>query len=488
MRKEKNNKMNKVKVTLLLIVLFGLLLRIIFFVGVTSGDDIAYNNLAYQVSENTFDITENFKGTRIGLIYPTALFYKLFGVNLFTANLLPLIISLLSIILIYSLGKLLFNERVGLIGAFLLSIFPLHITYSTIVFPDLPSAFFVTLAVYLFLKAEKEKSYLYFLSSGISIGIAYLMKELSIIIFVFFPLYLIYKKTLRKEHLLVPFGFLIIFSLESLYYFLKTSDALFRYNIVKSQNIHILTTYYPSYLSRIWERLFLHYPYVVLTQVGKFFYTAIFLSALYLIMKKRKKITLLLLWTIPIFLYFNFGSVGFSQYIPLTVNSRYLDIITIPSILILAYFLNQKEYLIKKYIMPIVIVTLVMTSLYLVDFNEQKAFTDTLRDSKSYLQSIPEKTIYIDSNSEKILTILFNYERDIIPYNEYNIFENKTELLNMDDISDSYIIVNKKMIKASREVYEHIEYPEKISDIPLEWNEIKSFGTGDEKLTIYAIN
>ena len=46
-------------------------------------------------------------------------------------------------------GKLLFNEKIGLIASFLLSFFPLDIVYATKLNSDLPSSFFMALGVYL---------------------------------------------------------------------------------------------------------------------------------------------------------------------------------------------------------------------------------------------------------------------------------------------------------------------------------------------------
>lgn len=50
---------------------------------------------------------------RIGLIFPTALFFFLFGINEISAILFPFLCSIGNIILIYYLGELLFNKNVG---------------------------------------------------------------------------------------------------------------------------------------------------------------------------------------------------------------------------------------------------------------------------------------------------------------------------------------------------------------------------------------
>jgi len=88
---------------------------------------------------------------RIGIIYATALSYSIFGVNDFSSVLFVLLTSLGSIILIFYFGKLLFDEKAGLMAAFLLSFFPLDIAYSTKLLTDLPSAFFMALGSLVFI-------------------------------------------------------------------------------------------------------------------------------------------------------------------------------------------------------------------------------------------------------------------------------------------------------------------------------------------------
>jgi len=57
-------------------------------------------------------------------------FWAYIGQNEFNLRLLSFIFGILSIILIYKVGKLLFDEKVGLISAFLISFSPFHIYYS----------------------------------------------------------------------------------------------------------------------------------------------------------------------------------------------------------------------------------------------------------------------------------------------------------------------------------------------------------------------
>ena len=57
-------------------------------------------------------------------------YWLFFGRNETVLRLLPIFISLFSILVIYQVGKRLFNDRVGLTSALILSISPFHIRYA----------------------------------------------------------------------------------------------------------------------------------------------------------------------------------------------------------------------------------------------------------------------------------------------------------------------------------------------------------------------
>ena len=187
---------------LLLVLLFSVALRLIFFTGSAASDELAYYSYANDVVNNKFELLPDHFSSRIGLIYGQAFLYKIFGVNEFTSNLLPLIASSLGIILIFYTGKLLFNEKIGLLSASLLSFYPLDAIYSTRLLPDLPAAFFMALSAFFFLKAERlnQKKNIFLLISGVALGVAYLIKELSLILILFFVLYVLYTRKIDKNY------------------------------------------------------------------------------------------------------------------------------------------------------------------------------------------------------------------------------------------------------------------------------------------------
>jgi hypothetical protein len=185
------------KIFLLLILLFTLSIRLYFFVGFCCGDDMAYVNSAYYISLGNYKTTGIYD-SRIAFVYPISLFYRLLGVSDFTTVLYQILISLGEIIVIFYLGKLVFNESVGLISAFLLSIFPLDILASTMLVNDIVIAFYFSLSVYFFVLAEKRMGGCkYYVLSGIFYGISFLVKSSAIVFGLFYPVYFIFKDVLN---------------------------------------------------------------------------------------------------------------------------------------------------------------------------------------------------------------------------------------------------------------------------------------------------
>src|SRR3989338_6989554 len=183
-------------VYLIVIVLFAILLRLAFFSGVDTSDSVYYAKSANDILNKQFPSETTQLNARIGLLIPVSISYSIFGVNDFSSALFPLLISIFGVIVIFYFGKFLFNEKVGLVAAFLLSFFPLDVLYSTRLLSDLPSAFFSGLSIFLFLKAEKivrkPYSYLFYALSGVALGISFTIREMAVMMMLFFLVYVLY--------------------------------------------------------------------------------------------------------------------------------------------------------------------------------------------------------------------------------------------------------------------------------------------------------
>ena len=474
----RNKLLRKPALLLFLIVLLGLILRLIFFSGVGTSDDLAYSKYAIEINKGISPDSALTLSTRLGIVYATALSYRLFGINDFSSVLFPLMTSIGSIILIYYFGKLLFNEKTGLMASFLMAFFPLDLVYSARLLSDIPSAFFMSLGVYIFLRSEmkpknSENRMIYFLS-GVSIGIGYLIRETALLISLFFIIYILYKRKIRKKYFFVVLGVIFIFAVESLIFLKLTGDPLFRINA--SQKYLIEASLSHNFFQRLDFPIgLLAYPYMLLTNNLIFlFYIFIFIATGYIIISRKKEAYVLLFWLVPLLLYLSFGSSSLSHYIPFKATERYLTIITVPGILILAYFLRERKKIMMRFIMPFALILLFFISLYSVYLREDRDDLDNLKSLYRYIKEF-DKPIYIDSRSLKALHYISGYKNNL-SLNEYPD--------SLSNIHNSYIVINKDMIGKLEAANPGIKFPKEISKHPKAWIKVKDIGKKPSEIIV----
>ena len=464
------------------IVLFAAVLRIIFFSGIGASDDLGYTRYAYDISKNSYSFPASHQGTRLGLLYIVGFLYNLFGVNEFSSNAFVFLTSIAGILLIFYFGKIFFSEKVGLLAAFLLSFFPLDAVFATKLLSDFPSAFFLSLGIFFFLLGEKHKSRfkvnINFILSGISIGAAYLIRETALLALLFFGAYALFYKKMRLNYFLIFFGFIAMFTIEAAIFHAHTGDFLYRikalgsnYEKVAESNNFFGRNSFPFSLA--------YYPYLLFTTINfGLFYPFILIAVLYCLLFKKKETYPFIIWLVALLSYLSFGTVSFSHYTPFSGTPRYLSVITFPAMLILAYFLlEDKSRIMKKAVMPSIIVILLITSIGFVYINDTRNSIGNLRELYPYISGL-DKHVYTDSRSKSVLEYLSGYNNNII-LKEFGD--------NASNIKNAYVLVNKRLIKAVAEAHPFIEmeYPKEISEPPKNWIIIKKIGKGSGSTILY---
>ena len=228
---------------LLLIVLFALGVRLFFFVGITYAmdqDEGIYLDLARGAMRGGYRVdftskpadympnpAEAFQFRYPMILIPGGL-YKIFGVGDGASVAFALVCSLGLVVLSYKLGRLFMDENGALMAAFLFAVFPLDILYSTRLMPDVPLAFFFWLAVYLFVRADRETGPAgfrptwgrdgRFLAAGLAVGMCYFIKLSTVFIGGVMGVYLLVEWRFKWRYALVAAGFLVVLSIEGFYY------------------------------------------------------------------------------------------------------------------------------------------------------------------------------------------------------------------------------------------------------------------------------
>lgn len=229
---------------LLALILFGVVIRVpAIFMPHIENDEIIYQTLADKVSEKFSDYS--LQGTDIlselpainydhpvfhrppFFVYALALFRAVFGKDF--GILLPILSGVLSIFIIFFLGRKMYDGKKALLSAFILSSCPIILFGSTRILMDVVLTVFILVTVWaVFIAAEKERL-LWYVIAGILLGAAALTKESA------YPIlpacfYIIFKKGFTLKRTVYAFSFVIvsfIVTLPWLYHFYNVSGEIF---------------------------------------------------------------------------------------------------------------------------------------------------------------------------------------------------------------------------------------------------------------------
>src|SRR3989344_3209364 len=144
---------NNIKYILILFVLGFVLRGIVSVNSSPNADEMVHGTHALGIiSSNKLQIMDQ----DAVWFYITDLFYNLFGKDLFGLRFASILFGALSIILVYLIGKKLFNERVALLSAFILTFSSYHVIMS-LAEMDTSMMFFVLFSIYFLIRALKEE-------------------------------------------------------------------------------------------------------------------------------------------------------------------------------------------------------------------------------------------------------------------------------------------------------------------------------------------
>ncbi len=109
-------------------------------------------------------------------IWATGIFYRIFGINEFSARLFSALCGIGAIVVTYLLASKIFDRWTGFLGALVLLSSSHFIHFSRFGMMDAPITFFISLSLYFFWLGRERNRYLIF--SGLALGLAVLTKSL----------------------------------------------------------------------------------------------------------------------------------------------------------------------------------------------------------------------------------------------------------------------------------------------------------------------
>ena len=481
---------------LMAILAVGLVLRLVFFTGIVGSDDLTYCFDAYALFSGTYREYLLLHPTpghlRTGLLIPVALFFSLFGVSELSSVLYPLLCSLGNIVLIFYLGRMLFDQRVGFLAASLYAVFPLEVVFATQLLPDLPMSFFMGLCILFFLKGERSSAgpgtWANYALAGVFLGAGYLVKVTAVPLLVLFlvvylVVYALLRLRFRVEYLLVPAGLLLVLLCEMTFFYWQSGDPLLRLHSMLGT---ASSTPDPDFLAKaglsvVWYRNLFVYIREMSDPAGLFglFSWGAILAASYLLYRRVRSAAIPALWAGVMFLYLCFGTLSFSAYIFLPASARYLLPMTIPSLLLLSAALRQLSIPGRRVLVPGVLALLVLLSLgdlYVYSLREGRNLGYNARQVYSYFEDKASATIYLDDRTKGVMEFLSGFE------GQWHLVEYVHKETDFDSIGDCYVVVDHRIVWFYKWRYDK-ELPPAVPEPPPRWQLVKTIenpsrGTG----------
>jgi len=177
--------------------------------------------------------------------YLQDIFFKIFGVTLFSSRFASFFYGSISIFLVYLISLKLFNKKSALISSFLMAVSFYLIRY-TLMEMDLSAIFFLLAGVYLFLSSLEKDKFPYL--AAVSLGLASLIKTLSLF---FVPAFLIgfflfdKKEGDRKKYFLKNLKKVILFGIIILIFF----SPILLHNYFWFKDKQMVDTYFAQYFN-----------------------------------------------------------------------------------------------------------------------------------------------------------------------------------------------------------------------------------------------
>jgi 4-amino-4-deoxy-L-arabinose transferase-like glycosyltransferase len=240
-----------------LVLLLAVVLRVVFFVGLVSGDpqdDGIYYGNAWSLRVNGPEYLERYRNlpadflanpidqfnVRPMITYPIAASFALFGSGEVAASAWAFFCSLLVVLVVYRLGAVLHGRTVGLVAALLCAFYPLEVINGTRILSDVQVGLFASLALLLFVEAGKRSGVAMFVLSGAAAACAYLANGRGLLVFAAITGSGLVMSALRRIRWDAPLwivaGFAAIFTVEALVYWRVTGDPLLSYHIQSGAN------------------------------------------------------------------------------------------------------------------------------------------------------------------------------------------------------------------------------------------------------------
>lgn len=324
---------------------------------------------------------------------------------LYWARYLTAILGALSVVVVYLLGKKMFNKFVGLLAAFLLAINYRHVVSSVFVLADAPVSFFTLLSVLLSFNLVKNPSTRSYLLAGLGLALALSVKYFIYVIPVFFLCHIISvfskknttfnKKisslTISKKLFLALFLFIVSFFVINPFILLDSRNFLIEYSY-DSQRFGV-TSPVSILLHYNYHRSLVGLYYLIRYGIGDLLSVAIIVGFIYSILRRFKNTLILSSVIIPFLIVF--------LVIAAPSSARYYTAIIPLLLLFPSYLIIDTLRFIKSKVLKVLLVVLIV--LVLASSSIKNSFLTSLYFASPQNQTLATK--WLEGNLPKESTV-----------------------------------------------------------------------------------
>ena len=350
---------------LLLLCSFGLVARLAYFNGIRGHDDFCYLLYLRQGWHGDYsEMLQTPHGIRLLVMLPLILSVKLFGPSMFAAFFPSVVLSLLQLPLAYAIAlRARAGQRVALVAAWCMAIFPLDVFVSTTARGDIEASLMSGLCLLAFLgsgvfdpdRKHSRRMIVWLAATGFLCAMSVMAKPTNwatfAVLFVIGAIDCGRRRRVLLRYAWLVAGAILFFGLQAIFYRLATGNALqqFSTGLMDYTKLEAEGGFRgdPSlrfeFLPALMFDLKWVDPYLETWDVnnyagyGVFFYV-VFLAMLFYPRRVPGRFKLTTLWMLLFLLYLAFGSMNLTHYTPPHKEPRHLSVVTLPVVVLMAAF------------------------------------------------------------------------------------------------------------------------------------------------------
>jgi 4-amino-4-deoxy-L-arabinose transferase-like glycosyltransferase len=308
-------------IALPLLLLLAAALRVLYFTGLQTGDDIVYSRIVVDRLGGKADVS-NVQQTRSGFLLPILLSYAVFGAGEVPLVLYNLLCSTALVAAVFVLSRTLFGDPAALLGGLVAAIHPNLVRYATECHTDTPLALWLALAVLAVHSARlSDPKARRRVLAGLLLGWAYLHKESTLYMALFFAGHWLATRRPWTWYLPIVLPVAGVFVAEMIGFAALTGNPLARYAMIRYWHAGQYMAERYTTTGAILHRQFLELPQLMFTPwygrnaTGLVNLTCL-LSGAFLLWKRVSGTGLVVVWFLAFYLGYCFWPSSLSPFMP----------------------------------------------------------------------------------------------------------------------------------------------------------------------------